>query len=162
MKQRIIVLSVIVLGLALAACSAAQPFSVQTTPEVVTGSQAQVAEPASSQEMARTDTQGAVTVEVTPDNLSNPGDELVFEVSMNTHSVDLSMDLAQLAILSVDNGSYVQATLWDAPVGGHHVSGKLSFPASVDGKALLDGAARLTLTINNVDVPQRVFTWELK
>lgn len=162
MKQRIIVLSVVVLGLALAACSAARPLSVQTTPEVVTGSQAQVAEPADSQDMARIDTQGAVTVEVVPDKLSDPGDELVFEVSMNTHSVDLSMDLAPLAILSVDNGSYVQATLWDAPVGGHHVSGKLTFPASVAGKALLDGATRLTLTINNVDVPQRVFTWELK
>jgi hypothetical protein len=45
-------------------------------------------------ELTRLDEQGMVTVEVTPLNLGMPGETLVFEVSMNTHSVDLSMDLA--------------------------------------------------------------------
>jgi hypothetical protein len=81
---------------------------------------------------------------------------------MDTHSIDLSMDLAALATLTTDNGQSVQATVWDAPLGGHHVSGTLSFPASVEGKAILDGASRPTLIIKDVDASERVFTWDLK
>ncbi len=47
------------------------------------------------------------------------------------------------------------------PTGGHHVSGTLSFPASVEGKPVLDGATKLTLTIKSVDAPERVFIWDL-
>lgn len=80
---------------------------------------------------------------------------------MSTHSIDLSMDLATLATLTTDNGRTVQAMLWNAPSGGHHVSGTLSFPASVDGDLLLDGATKVILTIENVDASKRVFTWDL-
>jgi hypothetical protein len=111
--------------------------------------------------LTRSDSQGAVTVEVTPDDLSKPGDTFKFDVSMSTHSVDLSMDLAADATLSTDNGTSVQATQWDAPRGGHHVSGTLSFPANTNGKSLLDGATVLTLTIQNVDAAERTFTWNL-
>lgn len=106
------------------------------------------------------DQQGAVAIEITPVKLNNPGSTLDFEVRMNTHSVDLSMNLAELAMLSTDTGKTVQATKWDAPAGGHHVSGKLSFPASVDGAPLLDGVKKLTLRLKNVDAPERVFVWE--
>jgi hypothetical protein len=112
--------------------------------------------------MARLDQQGAVVVEVTPLDLGTPADTLEFNVAMNTHSVDLSMDLATLATLMTDTGVTVQATTWDAPRGGHHVSGKLIFPTTKDGKSILEGASKLTLTIINVDVPSRVFEWELK
>ena len=111
--------------------------------------------------MTRSDGQGAVAFEVTPLNLDDPGGTLQFDVSMNTHSVDLSMDLATLATLTTDAGITVQASLWDGPQGGHHVEGKLTFPASQNGKSILDGAKQLTLTIKNVDVPERVFTWKL-
>lgn len=107
------------------------------------------------------DGQGAVTVEVTPLNLDNSVDTLVFDVSMSTHSVDLSMDLAQLAQLSTDTGKTVQAVLWDAPRGGHHVEGKLSFPSTSDGTGLLEGASNITLTIKDVDAPARTFTWQI-
>jgi hypothetical protein len=107
------------------------------------------------------DEQGAVAVEVTPVNLTNPGESLEFEVGLNTHSVDLSMDLASLATLTTDTGKTVQASQWDAPSGGHHVSGKLIFPASVDGKSILEGAKKLTLTIKDLDAPERVFSWDL-
>lgn len=116
---------------------------------------------AAGQDLVRSDEQGAVAVEVRPVNLETPGETLEFEVGLNTHSVDLSMDLASLASLSTDNGKTVKASLWDAPLGGHHVSGKLVFPAEVDGGPLLEGAARLTLTIEQLDIPERVFTWEL-
>lgn len=111
--------------------------------------------------LTKSDAQGSVTVEITPENLNELGDTLVFDVSMDTHSVDLSMDLAQLAVLTTDTGKTVQAIQWDAPSGGHHVEGKLSFPSILDGKNLLDGASNITITINNVDAPARTFTWQL-
>ncbi len=107
------------------------------------------------------DEQGFVEVEVTPLNLNAPDETLNFNVGLNTHSVDLSMDLAPLAKLEADNGLGVQAILWDAPSGGHHVSGVLSFPATTDGVTLLEGASHLTLTIHDVDAPERSFTWSI-
>lgn len=113
-------------------------------------------------EMTRTDQQGAIIVEVTPLNLGMPAETLEFDVVMNTHSVDLNMNLAALATITADTGVTVQSTLWDAPLGGHHLEGKLIFPATQDGKSILDGATKLTLSILNLDAPTRVFEWELK
>jgi hypothetical protein len=113
-------------------------------------------------ELARLDEQGAVVVEVTPLNLGTPADTLEFQVSMNTHSVDLGMDLAVLSTLSTDSGASFQASKWDAVPGGHHVSGTLIFPSMQDGQPILQGASKLTLTIANVDAPTRIFEWELK
>lgn len=113
-------------------------------------------------EMTRTDQQGAIVVEVTPLNLGTPADILEFDIVMNTHSVDLNMNLSTLATLTTDTGVTVQPTLWDAPLGGHHLEGKLIFPTTRDGKSILEGAGKLTLTILNLDAPTRVFEWELK
>jgi hypothetical protein len=110
----------------------------------------------------RTDGQGAIIFEVTPLNLDAPADTLEFDIVLTTHSIDLSMDLAATATLTTDTGVTVQATSWDAPRGGHHVEGKLIFPATKDGKSILEGATKLTITILNVDAPSRVFEWELK
>lgn len=120
--------------------------------------------PAPSDDLKRTDGQGMVTVEVTPLNLSDSADAVTldFDVAMNTHSIDLSMDIAQLATLTTDTGVSEQATKWEATPGGHHVSGKLIFPATKDGKGVLEGASKLTLTIANLDAPSRVFEWPLK
>jgi hypothetical protein len=107
-------------------------------------------------DLSRTDSQGQVTVTVIPINLVNLGDTLTFDVSMNTHSVDLSMDLSKLAKITADNGKSAQAIKWDGPRGGHHVQGKLTFSAGE-----FSGAKKITLTINNVDVPSRVFSWML-
>ena len=150
--------------LLLAACSPLQSNGQQTVPAAAPVSNAL---PASAHnpanvELTRTDEQGAVVIEVTPLNLDSATDTLEFDVSMNTHSVDLSMDLAQLATLTTDTGLTVQASKWDATPGGHHVPGKLIFPASQDGKSVLDGVGKLTLTIVNVDSPSRVFEWPLQ
>jgi hypothetical protein len=114
-----------------------------------------------AEEQTRADDQGAVVFEVTPINLDSPGETLDFEVVMETHSVDLSWDLATLSVLRTDSGQEVQATAW--PIGsGHHYSGTLSFLASAgDGKPILDGASVLTLTIRDTDVQERVFVWDL-
>ena len=155
-------LMVLVFGFTLAACGSTQtPITSKPPTGVGQSSVAPAPQKAASQDMTRSDGQGAVTVEVKPDNLSNPGNALVFEISMSTHSIELSMDLASLATLTTDNGRAVQATMWDAPRGGHHVSGTLSFPAIVDGISILDGATTLTLTIKDVDAQERVFTWDM-
>jgi hypothetical protein len=117
---------------------------------------------AGSDEMTRMDEQGAVIFEVTPLNLGTPADTLDFDVAMNTHSIDLSMDLAVLSTLTTDSGITIPATKWDGTPGGHHVSGTLIFPAMQDGRSIIEGSSRLTLTIVNVDAPARVFAWELK
>ncbi|MBI5953663.1 MAG: hypothetical protein HY865_18570 [Chloroflexi bacterium] len=112
--------------------------------------------------MTRSDQQGAIIMDITPLNLGVPTDTLEFDVVLTTHSIDLSMDLATSSTLTTDTGVSVESTLWDAPRGGHHVVGKLIFPATKDDKPILEGATKLTLTIINVDAPTRVFEWELK
>jgi len=172
---------IILVSLALASCSgtpvakpaAAAPNSVaqnsSTSPDEVQALQAGNNDPISDanisasnwvEEQPKLDEQGAVTIEIIPVKLNNPGSALDFEVRMNTHSVDLSMNLAELATLSTDTGKTVQATQWDALAGGHHVSGRLSFPSSLAGAPLLEGVKKLTLTLTNVDAPERVFVWE--
>lgn len=110
---------------------------------------------------AQSDSQGYITVQIKPLNLNNPGDTLEFEVTLDTHSVDLSMNLAPLATLSNDFNWSVQAIQWDAPRGGHHVTGKLSFPANYDGDSMLVGMARVTIAIKDLDAPERLFAWQL-
>jgi len=111
-------------------------------------------------EQVRTDQQGAVEIAMLPVNLNHPQDTLDFQVSLNTHSVDLSMDLAALALLRTDSGVEVKASAWTGPSGGHHVSGILSFPSVVDGEGVLEGATVLELAVMNLDAPERVFVWE--
>ena len=109
---------------------------------------------------SREDAQGLVTVIVTAQNINSSADAIEFSVAMDTHSVDLSMDLALLATLTADTGLTVNGVTWDGPLGGHHVEGTLSFPASVNGASLLDGANMLTLTIRDVDAAERIFSWQ--
>ena len=153
--RRLILPFLATLALLLAACSAATP-----TPAVTPTPDRPTAEPGG--DVTRIDQQGAVTVEITPLNLGSSSDDIKFEVSLNTHSVDLSMDLASLSTLTTDTGITVQAIQWEAPSGGHHVSGQLIFPATKDGKSILEDASKLTLAILNVDAASRVFEWELK
>jgi len=148
-----------------AACSVAVPADAPSSrPTARSGAPASPeTSPAPGPDMARVDQQGSVVVEITPLNLAAAGDTLEFSVALNTHSVDLSMDLATLATLTTDAGITVAATEWDAPGGGHHVSGKLIFPAAAaGGKGLLEGTTTLTLAIVNLDAPLREFIWKLK
>lgn len=162
-------LLLIPLILVLAACSARPSETLVPTavPSVTAPAGPSTALPAPSLAapdagLMRVDEQGMVVIEVTPANLDGEADTLEFDLSMNTHSVDLSMDLAALSTLSTDTGLTVQPLRWDAPPGGgHHVSGKLIFPSTVDGKSVLEGAGKLTLTILNVDAPTRIFEWQL-
>jgi hypothetical protein len=110
----------------------------------------------------RIDEQGEIIFEITPLNLDSPTETFEFNVDMNTHSIDLSMDLATLATLTTDTGVSVQPTLWDSSGSSHHVEGKLIFPATKDGKSILEGATKLTLTVINAGASSRIFEWDLK
>ena len=119
------------------------------------------AESEASADLTRTDSQGAVEFAVTPLNLSLPGDTLDFDVSMNTHSVNLAWNLAAQSRLTTDTGREAAGKSWPEG-GGHHVDGTLTFPVkAADGTPLLAGAKRLTLIIQNAGAPERTFVWDL-
>lgn len=170
MKKRSFYLIVLLLPLlALAACANPDPEAQPLAPVAgeagmagaegtVSEAEADTAAGVAASHETLVDEQGAVVVSVTPLNVGQDDTTLDFEVALNTHSVDLSMDLAKLASLTSDAGTAVAATTWDAPRGGHHVSGVLSFPVTA---ALLEGATRITLTLENLDAPARTFTWNL-
>ncbi len=154
--KRFLLPALLTLTLVLAACSAtSSPLPSDPAPASASSSDSV----SQFDSAMRTDGQGAIIFEVTPLNLNNPTDTLEFDIVLTTHSIELSMDLATQATLTTDMGVTVRATLWDAPRGGHHVEGKLIFPASVDGKSILEGATKLTITILNVEAPSRVFEW---
>jgi hypothetical protein len=154
------------LTVALSACSSlATPTPAATAPQapsIATQPATPSEDPSETgSDLTRVDQQGAVVIEITPLYLDNPADTLAFDVLMDTHSVDLSMDLAPLATLASDTGVRVKASLWDAPRGGHHLTGKLIFPSAAEGRSVLEGASTLTLTIVNVDADARTFEWDL-
>jgi hypothetical protein len=101
---------------------------------------------------------GQVSVAVT---WKGPEAGPVFEVTMDTHSVDLdSMDLARLATLKTPAGELAPSG-WSAPRGGHHRAGTLTF-ASVagDGRSTI-GSGPVELVIRDVaGVPERSFQWQ--
>lgn len=154
--KRIFLYFLPILALILAACSGV---SASTAPAPASSNSN--ANESSTSPLQRTDKQGAVTVTVTPINLTNPGQTLEFDVSLETHSVDLNMNVASLSTLKTDTGVSVKGTAWNGPNGGHHVEGKLSFPANQDGKSILQGAKTVTLTIENIDAKVRTFSWDI-
>ncbi len=162
--RRLLFPALLTLTLILSACSAAPaPAPIPTVIQPASTPMDPFAPPpAQAGDLSRVDEQGMVVIEVKPLNLDASAGDLEFAVSMDTHSVDLGMDLAPLSTLTSDTGVTVQATLWDAPRGGHHVSGRLTFPAEKNGKSILAGASKLTLTISNVDAPARTFEWTLR
>jgi hypothetical protein len=145
-----------------AACSATPPSPPPQPPEPVAAKPSpQSTGIAELQLSERTDQQGAVALIVRPAYWKAGNETIDFEVLMDTHSIDLNFDLAVLSTLTTDTGLTARAIRWDSPGGRHHLSGVLAFPAQVEGKDLFDGISKLTLTIEDVDAPERVFTWEL-
>ena len=144
--KRFVLILILTVSLFLVACAPTQKDSAVGT---------------DTDDLTRTEIQGEVTLKVTPLNLDNPGDILKFEVILDTHTVELDMDLAALATLTTDTGLTIQPTLWDAPKGGHHAEGTLAFPATLNGKSILEGVKQLTLTISDIDNATSTFTWDL-
>lgn len=97
-----------------------------------------------------------VNVEVTPITLSL-NQPAVFSVRLNTHTVQLTQDLAAVSELRDDQGRTYKPVSWQgAAPGGHHRSGTLTFPA------LKGPAGSLTLIIHDIAGVERTFEWQLK
>jgi hypothetical protein len=97
-----------------------------------------------------------------------PGPEagLTFSVVMDTHSVDLdSYDLSRMVVLHTNDGRESAVLKWDAPKGGHHRRGTLTFSeVALDGKPLIGADTKfIELVIYDLSgVAARSFTWQLK
>lgn len=111
--------------------------------------------PAEFSNDTRTNEEGEVTVEITP-ALLQEHENAEFDVSFNTHTRDLSMDMLKITTLTDSAGKMFTPLSWDGPAeGGHHISGKLIFPP------LADPDAGFTLTLRNIgDIPERTFEWK--
>jgi len=106
---------------------------------------------------SKIDSQGIVSVTVTPLQLSTDASEWKFNVVLDTHSGSLDEDMLTSAILTDSNGNEYRPTNWDgAPPGGHHREGVLTF---IPGKP---APRSVTLKIQNVGVPERDFTWPVQ
>ena len=96
--------------------------------------------------------EGSVEITVRPMNLAaNTWD---FEVTLNTHSVELNEDLVKASILIVDGKEY-KPTSWEGdPAGGHHREGILKFGAPASQ------LKSTTLKINQIGgIEERSFSW---
>lgn len=101
----------------------------------------------------RTAEAGPVTVKATLQRVDAGG--AVAEVVLDTHAVDLDLDVAAGAALTVDEAVWpTEAWLGDGP-GGHHREGELRFRAA----GPVAGEARLTIT--GLDDPV-TFRWSTK
>lgn len=118
------------------------------------------------QQFIRTNNQGSVDVGVVFKNLiEDDKDYLVFEVMLNTHSVDLDViEFEKLVKVGNDNGLVVnEGFIWEKTEGsGHHIFGNLIIPKMYKGKSVLDESVKvIELEINGLDgIESRKFTWK--
>ena len=91
---------------------------------------------------------------------AGPGGGAVFDITLDTHSVDLDpLDLSD-AILRNDRGETMTAQPWAAPKGGHHRRGALTFQG--DAASFFAGATWIELVVLGVgDLPERMLRWEV-
>lgn len=102
----------------------------------------------------QTKAMGVVEVEVKPVSIEQDKD-MVFELSMNTHSVELNYDYTQIVTLTDDSGKSYKPRQWTGGSSGHHLSGQLFFTP------LNGNPKELTLTLDGVDNKVESFSWQL-
>jgi hypothetical protein len=106
----------------------------------------------------RTSPAQGVTVKVTPKVLAADAPVWEFAVVLDTHSADLSDDLAKSAALVGPKGERIAPSAWEgAAPGGHHRAGVLRFQPITPQPV----AVELQLQRPGESKP-RVFRWELK
>jgi len=100
---------------------------------------------------------GGVVVTVTPINFSDKEAATIdFEIVMDTHAGDLAFEMTKIATLKGTMVGEESPTAWSGGKGGHHLEGKLTFPAGT-----LRATGRITLTLKAVgDGKDLVFEWE--
>jgi hypothetical protein len=98
-----------------------------------------------------------VKVTVTPQELSPAAKTWDFEVTLETHTQDLSDDLTKSALLIADGTKHMPLNWKGAAPGGHHRKGLLRFMAIVPQPRSVELQIRLA-----GDASPRSFTWSLK
>ena len=83
---------------------------------------------------------GEVDVEIDPVRIDSTGAE--FDISFDTHSVDLGIDVASEARLEVADVAWKRRKWTGDPSGGHHREGTLTFDAGGPAR----GTAELTIS----------------
>ena len=101
---------------------------------------------------------GGVTISVKPVEVSAGAATWSFQVSLTTHSQDLSDDLARAAVIVDGAGRKESPTGWEGDAaGGHHRKGVLRFKALTP----LPEAVELRIQRPGESAP-RTFRWQLK
>jgi hypothetical protein len=166
MKRLLLIITLLITTGLLIACGAIKSSRV-SQPEVrqdvsapanaAQAAPAEPAQPAAPTFATQSNSEGAVSVDVTPINLGNGSATLDFDVAFNTHSVNLSFDPAAISVLRDSAGHEYPAVAWEGSgPGGHHRSGVLRFqvpePTGDAIEVVIQGVA---------GVPERVFHWDL-
>ncbi len=99
--------------------------------------------------------EGSVAVTVEPEVLE-VGQNPKFKLEFNTHSVDLSFDVAKQSYLLDDKGNRLDRATWNgSPPGGHHRSGTLTF-----NNQLTETKYVKFVLINISQIAERKFEWD--
>ncbi len=156
-KSSVLTISIIVVAVIVAGCSSG--FTPQGEDGAKPPSPSAGSSNGPTNGLVQSNTGGSVTIDV---EWIKEGDGLlIFDVSMNTHSVDLDeYDLGELAVLGDDTGNEYHPVSWDSAPGGHHRQGTLTFPIP---DSLSQGKAKyVEIMIRDVaGIEERVLKWEL-
>ncbi|MEE8423223.1 MAG: hypothetical protein V3S49_01645 [Thermodesulfobacteriota bacterium] len=121
-----------------------------------------------AESLTREHSGGGIEIDVT---LLNPGavysgDDLIFDVGMNTHSVPLDQYvMEELSYVRDERGRVFKALAWELPKGGgHHRFGKLKFSGKDkdDSPIIMKDDKYIEVVIKDVGgIKERVLRWEL-
>lgn len=98
-----------------------------------------------------------VKVTATLQSIPNEAKTWNFQVTLETHTQDLSNDLSKSSVLISDRKQYMPLGWEGAPAGGHHREGLLRFKAIAPQPASVELQIRLA-----GDASPRSFKWLLK
>ncbi len=157
-KSSVLAISILVVVVTVAGCSSRfepQQKEGTFTPSPSSGSSSH--KPING--LVQSNAEGSVTIDV--EWVKAEDGSLIFNVSMNTHSVDLDQyDLGKLAVLQDDAGNEYHPVSWNSAPGGHHRRGTLAFPSP---DSLSQGKVKyIEIVIQDVaGIEERVLKWEL-
>lgn len=133
-----------------------------TAPSATAPAQEAAPPPAAAGDTA-TDSQNGMVVKVTFANATapQPGGDLVFNLAVDNHSVDLTnLDLTDQATLIPDPGNPVTSGFqWQVQGSGHHVTGVLRLPnRDSQGEPIVTAQTRsITLELRGIGGATRLF-----
>ncbi len=106
---------------------------------------------------AQVSNERGIKVTVTPQRIAEKTETWEFQVALETHTQDLTDDIAASSVLTADGKSYAPLGWEGSPPGGHHRKGLLRFKAIASRPPSLELQIRL-----KGDASPRVFRWALK